>query len=224
MHTEGVYAGLSFPDPPGDRPYTFINMVTTIDGKIVTGTREESAQDLGSDLDHDTMRQIQNAAQAVLIGAGNLRASPKIWYPQHLVRVVATRSGNVDKSSRFFTDAPEKAYVLTTESNRDAVPAGLQVLAFGQDETDWRKLLQFLRQNLGIQRLLIEGGSNLNSQLLRLDVVDELFMTLAPKIKLGKDVPTYADGKPLDREDVQKYELLSHQVVESELFLRYRRN
>ena len=51
MSTEGVYAGLSFPDAPGDRPYTFINMVTTIDGKIVTGTREESAQDLGSELD-----------------------------------------------------------------------------------------------------------------------------------------------------------------------------
>ena len=224
MDVVGVYPGLSFPDAPGSRPYTFINMVTTIDGKIVTGGRDESVMDLGSEVDHLSMRQIENAAQAVLIGAGNLRATPKLWYPKHLIRLVATRSGSVDPRGRFFTDAPEKAYVVTSESNSEAVPHGVQVLAMGRDETDWSRLLQYLRQNLGVQRLLIEGGSELNAQLLRANLVDELFLTLAPKMKLGREVPTYAGGQALDREDVQKYSLLSHQVVGDEVFLRYRRN
>ena len=223
MDEHGVYPGLEFPAAPSNRPYTFINMVTTIDGKILTGGRDETVQDLGSDLDHATMRQIENAAQAVLIGAGNLRATPKLWYPKHLIRLVATRSGNVDVSSRFFTDAPAKAYVVTSEASQDAVASGLQVLAFGKDRTDWDRLLQYLRHNLGVQRLLIEGGSELNAELLRADLVDELFWTVAPKVKLGRDVPTYAGGVALDRTEVQKYELLTHQKAGNELFLRYRR-
>lgn len=223
MDAEGVYAGLSFPEAPVGRPYTFINMVSTIDGKILTGGRDEHVMDLGSAVDHASMRQIENAAQAVLIGAGNLRATPKLWYPAHLVRLVATRSGGVDAGCRFFTDAPSKAYVVTNEAGRDAVPAGLQVLAFGRDATDWGALMRYLRVNLGIQRLLVEGGSELNAEVLRRDLVDELFLTLAPKMRLGRDVPTYAGGRALDRSEVQDYDLLSHQVVGSEVFLRYRR-
>lgn len=222
METEGVYPGLEFPEAGLLRPYTFINMVTTIDGKIITGERDEPIADLGSDIDHASMRQIENAAQAVLIGAANLRAAPKLWYPAHLVRIVATKSGSVDPSCRFFTDAPDKAYVLTNESHRDAVPAGVQPLVFGRDDTDWVTLFAFLRKNMGIKRLLVEGGSEINAYLLRLNLIDELFLTVAPKIKLGRDVPTYAGGHPLAREEVQNYELLSHLVAGDEVFLRYR--
>ncbi len=224
MDVDGVYPGLQFPEAPGDRPYTFVNMVTTIDGKIVTGGRDEHVQDLGSEIDHASMRQIENAAQAVLIGAGNLRATPKLWYPAHLIRLVATRSGGVDIRNRFFTDAPQRAFVVTNEASRDALPAGLQVLAMGRDSTDWLKVMHYLRRNLGVQRLLVEGGSELNAELIRRDLVDELFLTLAPKVKLGREVPTYAGGQPLDREDVQNYELLSYRAVGSEMFLRYRRS
>lgn len=211
------------PAAPPDRPYTWINMVTTIDGKIITGERDEDVHDLGSDLDHATMKQIAAPAGAVLIGAGSLRATPGLCYRSMPLRLVATRSGNLDIAHAFFTADHAPAYVLTSEAGAARVPASLNVLARGQTETDWPALLAVLRHEMGVSHLLVEGGSELNAALLEANLVDELFMTLAPKIKLGREVPTYADGEPLARSAVQNYEVVAHQMVDNELFLRYRR-
>ncbi|MBS1705437.1 MAG: RibD family protein [Armatimonadetes bacterium] len=212
------YLHLKFPSPPDGRPWIAINMVSTIDGKIVTGTRDEPVQDLGSDVDHKAMRHIEHAADAVIIGAGVLRSTPKLWYDARLVRLVVTRSGNVDFTSRFFTDVPEKAWII---SDRNDLPWP-NLINLGQG-SDWKGLLSKAREELGIRSLLSEGGSELNATLLHTDCVDELFLTLAPKIKLGRDVPTYAGGDPLPREQVQNYELYSFQAVHDEIFARYRR-
>jgi 2,5-diamino-6-(ribosylamino)-4(3H)-pyrimidinone 5'-phosphate reductase len=216
ISTGEVYAGLTFPEAPAGRPYTFINMVSTIDGKTVTGTDQEPVGDLGSQVDHLLMRRIESAADAILIGAGALRSTPGLWYPKDKWRFVLTRSGELDYASRFFTDAPEKVGVLA--------PADVSVpSAHLHLSNDVAATLDKLRNQLGITHLLIEGGSEINAEFLRLDLVDELFLTLAPKIKLGNCLPTYAGGQPLDRQQVQNYDLLEHHQVGSELFLRYRR-
>jgi len=191
-------------------------MVATIDGKTVTGDANEPVQDLGSDTDHATMRGLENASDAVLIGAGNLRSTPKLWYPANLTRIVATETGALDYSVRFFSDAPEKAFVIC--------PSGVSVpKPFVKLTNDFKEAFRVLRQEHGVERLLVEGGSRLNGSLLRLDLIDELFLTQAPKIKLGEGLPTYAGGEPLPRDRIQAYELLSHERVGQELFIRYRR-
>ena len=219
----GVWPDLTMPEAPADRPYTWINMVTTIDGKIITGDRDQDVHDLGSDLDHATMKQIAAPAGAVLIGAATLRATPGLRYRHMPLRLVATVRGDLDPDHAFFTSDHAPAYVVTSQAGAARLPVGLNVLARGGTETDWAAVFSALRHELGISHLLVEGGSELNAALLKADLIDELFMTLAPKIKLGRDVPTYADGEPLDRSAVQKYDLVAHQMVESELFLRYRR-
>ncbi|MFN3962547.1 MAG: dihydrofolate reductase family protein, partial [Fimbriimonadaceae bacterium] len=70
---------------------------------------------------------------------------------------------------------------------------------------------------------LVEGGSEINAEFLRRDLVDELFLTLAPKIRLGRDLPTYAGGDPLPPGHLMNFDLLSCQPIENEVFLRYRR-
>ncbi|MEQ1822274.1 MAG: dihydrofolate reductase family protein [Fimbriimonadaceae bacterium] len=217
---EVPYANLEFPDPPADRPYVFVNMVTTIDGKIVTGERDEPVPDLGSKTDHAAMRNIEAAADAVLIGAGSLRATPGLHYAPHLKRIVMTRSGKIffheGKLRRFFSDAPERAFVATA-SQLD-LPDGVQHLS-----DDPRGLLFALRREHGVTRLVIEGGSEINALFLAADLVDELFLTLAPKVKLGQMTPTYAGGEPLSRADIMRFDLTSCIRAENEIFLRYRR-
>jgi 2,5-diamino-6-(ribosylamino)-4(3H)-pyrimidinone 5'-phosphate reductase len=219
----GVYDELIFSDPPVDRPYVFINMVSTIDGKITTGGRDEPVQDLGSKLDHATMRQIEAAADAVLIGAGTLRSVPKFNYPQEIYRFVASRSGNVDPFCNFFTDDPSRAFVVTSISHAESVPEETQAICVGADELDFEELLGIMRHEMDIRRLLVEGGSHLNAQLFALGLIDEIFLTLAPKIRLGADIPTIADGEALERSAIQNFELVKSIPVGNELFLRYRR-
>ncbi|MCC7434078.1 MAG: dihydrofolate reductase family protein [Methanoregulaceae archaeon] len=209
-----IYADLQWPTPPADRPYVFMNMVSTIDGKILTGERDEPVMDLGSPLDHATMRYLESQADAVLIGSGSLRATPGIWYERSLKRVVMTRSGDLPWHSRFFTDAPEMAYVAGGD-----LPLPDQVRRLPSEPAD---VLGALRED-GVQRLLIEGGSEINAVFLAADLVDELFLTVAPKVKLGREVPTIADGEPLTRAQVKSWELVSCLTQGSEVFLRYRR-
>lgn len=218
----GMYSDLNFPPAPPERPYVFINMVSTIDGKILTGERNEPVMDLGSKTDHATMRQIEAAADAVLIGAGSLRATPGLWYEPRLLRIVATRGGEVVRKAdgtlrRFFADAPERAFVACDKPLN--LPLGVRQLP-----GDLGLALCELRRHHGVTNLLCEGGSELNAQLLRLNLVDELFLTVAPKIKLGADVPTIADGLPLTRGEVQQWKLVSANPIEDEVFLRYRRD
>lgn len=213
------YRSLDFPAAPPNRPYVVMNMVATIDGKILSGNRDEAVMDLGSTVDHATLRQLEHSVQAVMIGAGTLRATKGIWYPRHLFRFVLTASGVLDRASRFFTDVPERAFVVLSSPD----VAGSDVLRFGAENLDFCAMLRHLRQELGIETLLVEGGSELNAQFLERELADELFLTVAPKIKLGRDTPTYAGGEPLPRERIQNYRLIEHHRAGDEIFLRYRR-
>lgn len=191
-------------------------MVATIDGKTVTDDERGPIPGISSENDQATMRGLQNHADAVLIGAETLRHTPRLWYPAHLIRIVATRSGALDFSVRFFMDAPDKAFVIC--------PLGVEVPnPFKKLPNDFTQALKQLRKEQGVQKLLIEGGSRLNGELLHQNLIDELFLTITPKIKLGDGLPTYAGGEPLSRAQIQNYQLLEHVQIDQELFLRYRR-
>ncbi|MBS1723560.1 MAG: dihydrofolate reductase family protein [Armatimonadetes bacterium] len=217
------YEDLHLREPSGASPFVAINMVTTIDGKILSGGRDEGVMDLGSPVDHQAMRNIEAACDAVMIGAGTLRATKGLWYDARLTRIVVSPSGNLPYQSRFFTDAPEKAWVLTSEVGESAVPSNVQRIAT-KEPIEWPGVLERLGNELGVRRLLVEGGSELNASLLAQDVVDELFWTVAPKVRLGRNIPTYADGEPFPRHGLLKFSLVSNLVIDDEVFLRYRRS
>lgn len=219
----GAYDEIEFPDSGLDRPYTFINMVSTIDGKILSGDRTEPVHDIGSDLDHKTMRQIEAVADGVAMGAGSLRATSKVGYSDHLYRFVFTLSGNVPADHNFFTDNPEKAFVVTSELGRYRTPEGVQTLVVGDREIDPEFFLKHIKSHLGINRFLIEGGGDTNAWFLERDLIDEIFLTIAPKIKMGEGIPTIAEGNPFDRERMTKWSLVSCKPVEDEVYVRYRR-
>ena len=220
----GVYPCLRWGAPPEARPYVVMNMVSTLDGKSVTGERDEPVADLGSEVDHATMRQIEGAVDAVLIGAGSLRATPGLWYAEHLWRIVVTGSGQIPVDGRFFTDVPDRAVVATTAAGAARIGQGARTEQFHGEHVDIDDLLKFLRAELGVVTLLVEGGSELNAQLFSCDCVDELFLTVAPKVKLGRRVPTIAGGTPLSAADMLRFRLVTSRAVGDEMFLRYRRN
>lgn len=193
-------------------------MVSTVDGKIITGDREDDVHDLGSATDHATMHAIEREADGIINGATTIRATPVINLPAGIKRYCVTASGRVDLGHSFFQGSswlvmPGGAPVIDHPSIRT-----------GDGRIDWPETLRIIRQEHGVERLLCEGGSELNASLLSHDLVDELFLTLAPKIKLGRGVPTYAGGDPLPRAGVLAFELVGCRQAGSELFLRYRRH
>ncbi len=201
-----------------------MNMVASIDGKTVSGTRDEPVPDIGSETDHKTMRQIESCADAILIGAGSLRATKNLHFRPKVVRIVVSQSGDLPYSSQFFTENPAGAYVATSENNASKIDKSTKTIIAGEQSLDWETLTKKMRIELGIERLLVEGGSEINAEFLKRDLVDELFLTIAPLVKLGATTPTYGGGEPFDRKDMTRFKLVSTIVRGDEIFLRYRRH
>jgi 2,5-diamino-6-(ribosylamino)-4(3H)-pyrimidinone 5'-phosphate reductase len=220
-----LYSRLVFPSPTSDRPYTVINMVETVDGKTLVGQPGSTAAGLGGPTDQLLMRRIQGCVDAALIGAGTLRTGNVIYRPE-MWRAVVTASGDVPLSNRFFTDAPGKAIVFAPESLPDAIRGRLSAVArvetAGAESVDVREVCRILRQNYGVQSLAVEGGGSTNFDFLNAGLIDELFVTVAPKLKGGAHLPTPVDGAGLPDRDFIALAVMSLYRDDDELYLRYR--
>jgi 2,5-diamino-6-(ribosylamino)-4(3H)-pyrimidinone 5'-phosphate reductase len=222
---DALYINLEWPEPPEDRPYLYINMAATVDGKIVVGEPGGTAKGVGGPTDQMLFRRLQHTCDGALLGSTTLRAS-QVLYPPEIARFVVTRTGDVPLTNRFFTDAPQKAYVLAPTTLPPEVAAKLKaattVVQIGQGDVDLAAAMKHLRQNLGVRYLLCEGGAKLNDQLIRAGLADELFLTLAPKLKGGSHLPTPVDGSGFPPNIALNLTLLSLYRDGSELYLRYR--
>jgi len=230
------YASLNLPEGPPDRPYVVVNMVSTVDGKIALGGR---VRGLGSRVDRRAMRLLRAQVDAVLIGAGTVRAEVVDMRTDddlaaareargealHPLAVTVSRSLDLDPRDRFFRGGPERSLILTTASSateRGERFAGVaQLLTTEGDDVDLAAAFAELRQRRGVRRLLCEGGPTLNQRLLDLGLLDELFWTIAPMLAGGSSPGLLESPEPPDRIR-SGVRLMSMYEQEGELFTRYR--
>jgi 2,5-diamino-6-(ribosylamino)-4(3H)-pyrimidinone 5'-phosphate reductase len=101
---------------------------------------------------------------------------------------------------------------------------GVETYAVGDERVDLRAALGKLSE-LGMERVLVEGGGTLNFELLRLDLVDEVQVFVAPLIFGGLNAPTLADGPGLARDFAVRLERVAVEISEDGgVLLRYKVN
>src|SRR5690606_11827473 len=76
---------------------------------------------------------------------------------------------------------------------------GVEVFADDAPRVDLVKMMSTLKE-IGVGRLMVEGGGTMNFELLRLGLVDELMLYIAPMIFGGANAPTLADGLGVPRD------------------------
>jgi riboflavin-specific deaminase-like protein len=218
-------------------PFILVNMAMTADGKIATANRAIST--FGSQRDHEHLLELRATADAVMAGATTVNSAPVNLGPgatkfqrlrlerglaEYNLRVVVSGSGSIDPNANLFKKRFSPIIILTTarisKVNLQKLRAvSDEVKICDKTEINFRAALRWLRKKWNVQRLLCEGGGELNGSLFRADLVDELHLTICPKIFGGCAAPTIADGKGIPNlAAAARFKLKSANRVGDELF------
>jgi len=209
-----------------DRPFVFINVAMTADGKIDTFERKGAA--ISSQHDKERVDRLRAESDAVMVGGRTLLdEDPKLTVKSESLRAERLTRGlspnpvkvgivseaNIKPDSMFLNMGPARIVIFTTHrTSKDHLAflrsRGVDVYIHDSEKVDLSKALGTLRE-LGIRRLMVEGGATLNFELLKLRLVDEITAYIAPMIFGGESAPTMAAGSGLERSAAIPLQLVS---------------
>ena len=208
-----------------NRPYTFINVAMTADGKIDTFERKGAA--ISSQRDKQRVDELRAAADGILVGGRTLLdEAPKLTVKSEALREGRIQQGrspnpikvgvatvaDIQTDSDFIKAGDSRKVIFTTSqtsiSQVEQLRAlGVEVFVEDAARVDLHKMMLTLKK-LGVDHLMVEGGGTINFELMRLGLVDELMIYIAPMIFGGAHAPTLADGLGLPRERALEMKLV----------------
>jgi riboflavin-specific deaminase-like protein len=144
------------------------------------------------------------------------------------LRIIVSGNGSIDSNAKIFKKRFSPIIVLTTGRISKAKLKSLRTVAevesFGKNEIDFHAAFRWLHEKWKIRKLLCEGGGALHGALIRADLLDELHLTVCPTIFGGRNAPTIADGKSVERLlEAKQFKLKSFQRIGDEIFTVWRR-
>lgn len=201
--------------------------VMTLCGRITPGT-------MGSREDRRFLEEMRAATDAGLLGAGTVRnhdvemRGPEGKWPAQRIRALVSASGNLPLEGRkIFRDGP-RPLVFTSAAAAPALIAAageraeIVALPAREGALDLAAACEQLAAR-GVRSLLVEGGAGLNYRALQQGVVDELLVTIAPKLSGDRHTLSLLDGdRPLGSPFLDLELLGLRQGTSGELFCRYR--
>lgn len=223
-------------------PFVFSNFAMTADGKIAFAS--DNFVPFGSARDREHMMELRATADAIICGATTVgvtetilgtggekfrRQRLKNHLPEFPLRVVVSGSGSIDADAPIFQKHFSPAIVLTTKRISKLKLNQLRAVAtevkiFGEGEINFRAAFNWLREKWNVRRLLCEGGGEFHGGLIRAGLVDELHLTICPKIFGGSNAPTIAGEKGFSQlASAAQFKLKSAKCFESELFAVFSR-
>ena len=213
-------------------PYVLLSAAVSLDGYL-----DDTGPDrllLSSPADFDRVDEVRASVDAILIGAGTIRAdNPRLLVnsperrasrvaegkPEYPLKVTVTASGDLDPTANFWHTGGEKLVYTTDKGAERARELGLaaDIVALGP-ALDWRALLEHLHAVRGVDRLMVEGGGTIHTQLLQQGLADELHLVLSP-LFVGDDKAPRLFGP--GRYQPGRLRLLETRAIEDVVLMRY---
>jgi riboflavin-specific deaminase-like protein len=196
------------------------NFVASLDGSATVTGRSGG---LSSPADESLFNRLRSHCDVILVGAATVRAED--YGPsKHAPIAVVTGSLDLDPTSRFFEAPTHRPIIVTTADadpiRRKALEEVADVVVAGEHRAEMPRVLDALADR-GLRRVLTEGGPTLFAELSAAGRLDELALTVAPRIVggMGKRI---SDGAMSDPPLAMR---LGHVLEDDEfLFTLYRRN
>ncbi|MEU5365020.1 dihydrofolate reductase family protein [Streptomyces sp. NPDC005925] len=184
-------------------PYVLLSAAVSLDGCLDDTGPERLL--LSGAADFDRVDEVRASVDAILVGAGTIRAdNPRLLVnspgrraarraagrPGFPLKVTVSGSGDLDPAAHFWHTGGDKVLYTTDEGAERArrLAVAADVVPLGP-ALDWRALLEHLHDVRGVQRLMVEGGGTVHTQLLQQGLADELQLVLAPLLVGDPDAP-----------------------------------
>lgn len=222
-----------------DRPYVAMNFAVTLDGRAAI---EGRSGPIGSEIDSAMLVRLRTRFDAVMIGAGTMRAErygriirdpqlrawrERVGLPHDPLAVIISAGLDLPWDAPLFTSGGGRVLIFTSSDARPPETAtSLRTVQLptveppdgeGRGGVDVAEALRYLRQERGVRAVLCEGGPHIHHQLQAAGVVDELFITLGSQLT-GGDAPRLTEGPFFGPRQAELAWLLRH---ENELLARY---
>jgi len=245
-----IYGNLGFNSDA--KSLTIVNFVVSLDGRTSYKLpSHKGGADISNKNPNDRllMSILRAISDIVVVGAGTLRDLPhEKWAYDNLVSsyledlrilkgsrrhrvAIVSQSGVLPKSAAVLEDAGERydLYILTTPQgakvfNHDHPNSRASVVELGEDVVDLNRAFEFMTSELGCRLILSEGGPSLFGQLLKARLVNEIFITISPKIIGDKNTymrPSLVEGVEFNPDNSPQFFIKSLRKAGEFLFLRY---
>lgn len=217
------------------RPYVTLSVATSLDGHIDDTSATRLL--LSNSDDFDRVDQVRADSDAILIGAGTMRAdNPRLLVnseerraqrveagkPEYPLKVTVSASGDIDPGLKFWHYGGEKIAYTTDggEEKLRARLAGLADVVSTGPEIDFGKLLDNLGER-GIERLMVEGGGQVHTAFLSQGLADEIHMAVAPLIVGEADAPSFLNPAAYPGGSSRRMKLAEARPIGDVVLLRY---
>lgn len=194
---------------PPHRPYLVCNFVASVDGKATAAGRSAP---LANEADRQLFHLLRGQVDAVMVGTGTLRVERYgrlVRDPARRERrlqdglaadplaIVVSRSFDVPFEIPLFQDPDSRVALYTgSDAQPPSCPAEVMVKRLGAKASDLEHVLREVRREHGVRSILCEGGPLLFGALVAADLVDEMFLTLAPALAGGAELSLTLGGGP----------------------------
>jgi riboflavin-specific deaminase-like protein len=212
------------------RPFVAMNFASTVDGRA---TIEGVSGPIGSSADTEMLVRLRTRFDAVMIGAGTMRAErygrpvpsqekrerrERLGLPHDPLMVIVSGRLDLPWDAPLFDEGGRVLIFTASEAEPPETATTVRIVRH-EGRVNLVAALLHLRDERGVRALLCEGGPRLHAQLQAAGLVDDLFLTIAPKIT-GGDAPRIIEGELPDVAPLSLSWLLEE---DGELFARYER-
>ncbi|HJY10398.1 MAG TPA: 2,5-diamino-6-(ribosylamino)-4(3H)-pyrimidinone 5'-phosphate reductase [Nitrososphaeraceae archaeon] len=187
-----------------------VNSAMTVDGKIATHQGDSA---ISSKDDLIRVHKLRDSVDGIIVGISTVLAdNPRLTIrlgrkrpkERHLTRIIIDSTGRIPIDSQILRTASKiKTIVAVTKLAhmnviRKIKKTGAIVIVAGTHTVDLKKVVWTI-QRMGIKKILVEGGGEINWSLFRLGIVNELIVTMAPRIVGGRRAITLVEGEGYSR-------------------------
>jgi len=184
--------------------YVILNAAMSIDGKISTKNNDSS---ISSKMDFVRVHKLRSSVDGIVIGISTvLKDNPmlNVRYftngTKNPTRIIIDSNARIPLDSRIIRSSKKIQTIIAATHNasskkvKEIENKGARVLVTGNGKVSIRKLFQKL-ERIGLKKILVEGGGEINWSVLKLGIINELIVTISPLVIGGRDAKTLVEGE-----------------------------